>query len=122
MPPQDGAPVKDTNLRSTQRMIYELEASCSRGESCNRDTVEEEATIEVQQGRKLQKRGSYNDATIEKKATTKEERWGSAGERNTRDATAEGNGRWYRVAVEKIVIVHRGGKIYRTDGLTMEKQ
>ncbi|THU69549.1 hypothetical protein C4D60_Mb08t15580 [Musa balbisiana] len=50
-----------------------------------------------------------------------EERWGSAGEHSNRDAAVEGNRRWRRVAVEKTVVVRRGGKICHTDDLTMKK-
>ncbi|THU59088.1 hypothetical protein C4D60_Mb03t21300 [Musa balbisiana] len=59
--------------------------------------------------------------STQQRCYNKEERWGSAGERNTRDAAAEGNKRWRRVVVEKTVALRRVGKIYRIDDLTTEK-
>ncbi|THU59087.1 hypothetical protein C4D60_Mb03t21280 [Musa balbisiana] len=57
----------------------------------------------------------------EKASYNEEERWGSAGEHSNRDAAVEGNRRWRRVAVEKTVVVRRGGKICHTDDLTTKK-
>nr|BAG71003.1 uncharacterized protein [Musa balbisiana] len=123
MPPQDGAHDKDTNLVSMKRMI--AAAIVVAAAATTMATVAIATTVAATTTTAMATAmAAVAIATTEAIAEeiggsySEEERWGSAGEHSNRDAAVEGNRRWRRVTVEKIVVVRRGGKICHTDNLT----
>ncbi|CAD5182132.1 unnamed protein product [Musa acuminata subsp. malaccensis] len=127
MPPQYGAPDKDTNLGSMQNMATVAITTAAVAIAMAAVAA---ATAAVAAATATVVAAMATKAAVEEEAIAKEvgdsyseeERWGNVGEHNTRDAADEGNRRWRRVAVEKTIAVRRRGKICRTDGLTMKKQ